>query len=100
MLDTQETRTIRPSPVEANTRTDDYVEPQVGQVTAEPKPWYKSKTLWFNTVVAAVGIATSATPYIEAVTDPATFGFITAGIALANSVLRFVTKQPITGAGS
>ena len=58
----------------------------------EPKPWYKSKTVWTNIVAIASGIGAIMTGEVE----------LAAGIgpivlAAVNIVLRIVTRQPIGG---
>lgn len=59
------------------------------------KPWYQSKMVWFNAAVAAVGIATTATPYVQPFVSTETFGLVTAGIGFANAVLRFITNKSL-----
>lgn len=60
-----------------------------------PKPWYQSKTVWFNGLTALIVIAT----FFGFVPNQELAGQIsTALIALApfiNLFLRFITKQPI-----
>ena len=59
------------------------------------KPWYRSRTVWFNALAVLVLVANQ-------------FGFtgwsldpeVSTGIvALVNLYLRFITKQPIVGSG-
>jgi len=67
---------------------------------AESKPWYKSKTVWFNvaTVVAAgtgfiVGNPAAILPFIpEAWSAPAALAIV----GLVNVVLRAITTTGIT----
>lgn len=63
------------------------------------KPWYTSKTVLFNAAIAAIGIATSATPYIEPYVSTEAFGLVTAGIGFANAILRFVTSKSLNKGG-
>lgn len=106
MLDTNETRNIKSHPTEQplpEIPQDPYgqpIEPQIGQVLPESKPWYKSKTLMLNSIVAVVGLATSATPYIEPFVSTETFGLVMAGIGFANAALRFATKKGLTKGGN
>lgn len=103
MLDTNENRNIKPHPTEQplpEIPQNPYgqpIEPQIGQIQPASKPWYKSKTLMLNSIVAVIGLASSATPYVEPFVSTETFGLVMAGIGLANSALRFFTRKPITG---
>jgi len=59
------------------------------------KPWYQSKTLWFNVVSLAVVIAgVLADPAI--VSDARVVAAAAAFVTIGNAVLRiFLTSQPI-----
>ena len=58
---------------------------------SEVKPFYLSKTFWFNVVSAVVVIATMI-GYNEFTPDPQLMALIQ---IVGNIALRFVTKQPI-----
>lgn len=65
----------------------------------ESKPWYKSKTMWFNiaTVAAAgagfiAGNPTAFLPFIPADWAPA----VLAGVGLVNVVLRAITTTGVS----
>lgn len=66
----------------------------------QAKPWYKSKTVWFNvaTVVAAVltGIE-SMLNVLAPVVSPVVMPWILFGVGLANLVLRTITTEGLTG---
>ena len=57
-----------------------------------PKPWYRSKTLWFNVVIAA-GTA-GLVAFTGDTTVPATVSSIVG--VVGNLILRLVTKEPVT----
>lgn len=78
----------------------DYVTMQTGQVTPPPKHWYESKTIWFNAIVVAVGLATSATPALEQYMSAEMYGVIASFVAFINAVLRLATGQPIKKGGA
>ena len=66
---------------------------------SEAKPWYKSKTLWFNvflvvgpTIDALVGMFYMMEPFIA----PGVYPFIVLGIGLVNVILRTITTQALT----
>ena len=65
------------------------------QATQSTKPWYKSKLVWFN-VLVAVGTAAEASLHIIAdnFTPNTYFGLILA-ITAVNVVLRFATSTGI-----
>lgn len=88
-----------PKPFDPNAHVDAWRDPSADYAShanhSEPKPWYKSKTVWLNGAVVAVGMATAAEPHIRPFVSAEAFGLITAGIGIANAALRFVTKKPI-----
>lgn len=73
---------------------------QYGQVTPPPKHWYESKTIWFNAIVIAVGLATSATPALESYMSADMYGVIASFVAFVNAILRLATGQPIKQGGA
>lgn len=74
--------------------------PQYGQVTPPEKHWYESKVIWFNAIVIAVGLATSATPALESFMSAEMYAVIATFVAFINAVLRLVTGQPIKSGGA
>lgn len=64
----------------------------------QPKPWYQSKTIWFNVLAILVLIATQF-GFSEFKLDKDTVDMvlkIIAGVtALSNVGLRFVTEKPV-----
>ena len=68
-----------------------------GQATPPPKHWYESKTIWFNAIVIAVGLASSATPALEQYMSAEMYGVIASFVAFINAILRLATGQPIKG---
>lgn len=62
------------------------------------KPWYKSKTIWFNvvTVLASLfGALPALLPVVEPLISPAVFSVALFTIGVVNVVLRAVTKNGI-----
>jgi hypothetical protein len=80
--------------------TGNYLPAQYGQVKAEPKHWYESKTIWFNLIITAMTLATSATPNLEALMTPEVYGVLATGVAFINAILRLLTGKPIKGGGN
>lgn len=66
----------------------------------EPKHWYQSKMIWFNLIVGAAALATSATPALEQHMSPEVYAVLLATVNFINAVLRLVTGQPIKGGGN
>ncbi|AVO37380.1 hypothetical protein [Pukyongiella litopenaei] len=68
------------------------------------KVWWKSKTLWFNIVSAALAVLNELAPVLEHLAhggyDEQTVASVRAIIALAliigNSVLRLLTTESVT----
>uniref|UniRef100_A0A6M3XEU6 Holin n=1 Tax=viral metagenome TaxID=1070528 RepID=A0A6M3XEU6_9ZZZZ len=58
------------------------------------KPWYTSKTLWFNVLafIAAVVASFGYSGQLPAEWEQ----YVGVAVALANILLRLVTKQPVT----
>ncbi|WP_201594827.1 hypothetical protein [Psychrobacter fulvigenes] len=73
---------------------------QTGKVTPPPKQWYESKTIWFNAIVVAVSLATSATPALESFMSAEVYAVIASFVAFVNAVLRLVTGRPIKSGGA
>ena len=66
----------------------------------EPKAWYVSKTIWFNLIIAAMTMATAATPSLEALMTPEVYGVLATGVAFINAILRLLTGKPIKGSSA
>lgn len=66
------------------------------QLTQSTKPWYKSKLVWFNILVA---VSTAAEASLHVIADNFTpntyFGLILA-ISAVNVALRFATSVGVT----
>ena len=58
------------------------------------KPWYQSKTMWFNLITIAVTVAGS--PELAAFIPASWLPAIASGIALVNLILRTVTNTAVT----
>jgi len=64
--------------------------------TVEVKPWYRSKTLWFNVLVILIAAAEYflGRPFTNG--NPAVKEAFMAVAAIGNLVLRLVTGQPVS----
>ena len=64
------------------------------------KRWYKSKTIWFNTLTGATSVVGVIIPYVSGVgMDPTTTSFTLMGLSsfqtLGNLYLRKLTEKGI-----
>jgi hypothetical protein len=57
------------------------------------KNWWQSKTLWFNFLTAVVGVVGDLTNQIKF--DAKTGAIFSIILVVGNSLLRFLTTQPI-----
>ena len=62
--------------------------------TKSTKPWYKSKTFWFNILSTALVIA--AMPEFANVLPSSMAPWLALGVALGNMVLRSITNTGVT----
>lgn len=60
----------------------------------EPKPWYTSKTIWFN--VLAIAVLALELPELTNVIPDAWEPMLAAFVAVVNLVLRSATDRPIS----
>ncbi len=64
-------------------------------MTTQVKPWYKSKLVWFN-VIVAVGTAAEASLHVIADNfSPEVYFGLILGITAVNVILRFATSTGI-----
>lgn len=59
----------------------------------DDKKWWKSKTVWANTLTGIVGIITAVTT--DGNLDPKTVGILATAVGFINIILRFVTEKPL-----
>lgn len=65
-------------------------------VVVQPvKHWWESKVIWFNVMVIAATLATSATPALEQYMSPESYTLLTSIVGVVNAVLRFGTSKGI-----
>lgn len=62
----------------------------------ETKPWYLSKTLWFNVIVALLALAETQSALLAQVVPPALYPYVALTVAGINIVLRIVTASGLT----
>ena len=57
------------------------------------KPWWTSKTLWFNALVAALATLEASSGLIQPYVPGNIYGWALMLLTVGNSVLRIVTAQ-------
>jgi len=65
-------------------------------VLAEEKPWWRSKTMLFNMVAAALIAVEMNLPGLQSFIEPELYAYLLMGINIINVLLRAVTKSPVT----
>lgn len=68
-------------------------------VELNSKPWWKSKTIWYNVAITLVATANEMAPVVD-ILDPTVADtirpFLIMALAVGNTVLRVVTTKPVT----
>ena len=59
------------------------------------KPWYTSKTLWLNAIMAAIAVLEANFGMVRDRMEPEHYLLAIAGFAAVNAGLRVITSQPI-----
>ena len=75
---------------------------QTQTTTAPSKPWWKSKTIWFNalaTIASGVDVLAQNLPVLQGVLPPGTGSALAVAVPVVNVVLRSVTSQGIHAGG-
>lgn len=57
------------------------------------KPWYTSKTLWVNAIVAALAALEAGTGILQPFLPANFYAIVAVGLPVVNAVLRIVTTQ-------
>lgn len=63
------------------------------------KRWYRSKTLWFNTIVLMLAAAESQLNVLQSVLPGGLYAWLAFGLPVGNAALRFITSSAITVKG-
>ena len=59
------------------------------------KPWYRSKTIWFNAAVVVFGALAANQEQLRPLLSAQTYSVLGMVVGLVNTMLRLVTTQPI-----
>ena len=59
------------------------------------KAWWKSRTLWFNLIMAGLTTAEASTGMLQAVLPANAYGVLCFVLAVGNAMLRIVSSQAL-----
>ena len=65
-------------------------------VITEKKPWYQSKTIWFNVIVAALAALEASASMIQPFVAGNVYGYGLLLLTVGNAALRIITSQGLT----
>lgn len=65
-------------------------------VITEKKPWYKSKTIWFNIAVASLAALEASASMIQPFLQGNVYGYGLLLLTVGNAGLRIITSQALT----
>lgn len=57
------------------------------------KPWYTSKTIWFNIIVAALATLEALTGLLQPYLPQHWYAGVAVGLPVLNVILRIITNQ-------
>lgn len=60
------------------------------------KPWYRSRTLWFNAIVLALAAAEQQLGVLQGVLPGGLYAWLAFVLPIGNAVLRFITTTAVT----
>jgi len=60
------------------------------------KPWYRSKTLWFNAIVLALAAAEAQLNVLQSALPGGLYAWLAFVLPVGNAALRFITTSAIT----
>ena len=61
----------------------------------QSKPWYQSKTIWFNAAVVVFGALAANQEQLRPMLSAETYSVLGMVVGLVNTMLRLTTTQPI-----
>lgn len=68
-------------------------------VTAAVKPWYQSKTLWFNALVAGLLVLEANFAVLQPYLSGSVYAWFSCVLAVGNAMLRVVTTASLAMGG-
>ena len=65
-------------------------------IITEKKPWYKSKTIWFNIIVAMLAALEASSAMIQPFVQGSVYGYGLLILTIGNAGLRIITTQGLS----
>ena len=65
-------------------------------IITEKKPWFKSKTLWFNALVAALAALEASASMVQPLVAGNVYGYALLLLTVGNAALRIITTQGLS----
>ena len=65
-------------------------------IITEKKPWYKSKTIWFNIIVAMLAALEASSAMIQPFVKGDVYGYALLILTIGNAGLRIITTQGLS----
>ena len=70
--------------------------PEREVVIVEEKPWWASRTVWFNVIAGALLALEMNLPSLQGTIDAGTYAYLLVTVNIVNVILRTITKAPVT----
>lgn len=69
-------------------------------MTSQPqKPWYKSKTLWFNAAAGTLAAAEANIHILQPMLGDQAYPILMMSVVIGNAILRVITTQGLSAGG-
>lgn len=65
-------------------------------IITEAKPWWKSKTIWFNAIVGGLAALEASVNLIQPYLPGSVYGYGLLLLTVGNTMLRILTAQGLT----
>jgi hypothetical protein len=59
------------------------------------KQWYKSKTLWFNLLIAGLAALEASFSFLQPLFSESVYGILITVLTIGNALLRIISTQTI-----
>ncbi len=62
---------------------------------SDTKPWYRSRTLWFNAICLVLAAAEAQLNVLQGQLPGGVYAWLAFGLPVGNAVLRFITTTAV-----
>jgi hypothetical protein len=59
------------------------------------KPWYKSKTLWFNLIMAGLAALEASFSFLQPLFPESVYGILITVLTIGNALLRVISTKTL-----